>query len=555
MHLKEKLICFICLSLSLINFSYAQTQPDSGTVLQENIPSIEPTKPSDLNIEILKDNRILENSGAQVLIQDIIFEGNKVLTNEEIKKYLGNFSGKRLYFSELLNLTNLVSNLYKEKGYSFARAYLPPQSIKDGFLTIKITEGEYGEINSIGDEKISPQAKKFLSKIRPGTVIYGPSLEKKLLILDDQPGIQITPLIRPGEAVGTGDLDVRVNQEKKKYGINFNFDTFGNRYTGKERKRISGYYNSPLIFGDQILFNVLHSDEDMLFGFLNYNFPILYSGLRGRLGLSHTYYELGKEYENLKSNGTADTITFGLQYPLIRSQKSNLKFDLEYNYKSLYDEQGTAGTYDHKNSRTLPLSLIFDIRDQLGLGAVTYGSLVWTPGDLDLGEGTDKTDDANAKTDGNFNKINFDLARIQQLTQQFSLFGRVSTQLAFDNLDSSESFGLGGVNGVRAFPTGESFGDEGTLAQLELRYSKILYKKIKLDPFIFFDAGTIKTNHDNYTTDANSRNLSGGGFGLRSTYENISLDANIAWRTGGGPPESDSKNDMPIIWINFGYQM
>jgi hemolysin activation/secretion protein len=555
MYLPKKLIFFICLSISFINFSYAQTQPDSGTIIQENAPVLEPTKPSDLNIEILKDNRILEKSGTQVLIKDIIFEGNKVITNEEIKKYLGNFSGKKFYFSELLNFTNLISNLYKEKGFSFSRAYLPPQSIKDGFLIIKITEGEYGEINSIGDQSIAPQAKNFLSKLKPGNPIYGPSLEKDLLILDDQPGIKITPLIRPGNIVGTGDLDVRVDKEKKNYGINFNFDTFGNRYTGKERKRISGYYNSPLIFGDQILFSILHTDEDMLFGFLNYNFPILYSGLRGRLGLSHTYYELGKEYENLESNGKADTISFGLQYPLIRSQKSNLKFDIEYNLKSLYDEQGTAGTYDHKNSSTLPLSLIFDIRDQIGLGAVTYGSLAWTPGILDLGGGSDKSNDINAKTDGNFNKINFDLARIQQLSEKISLFGRVSTQLTFDNLDSSESFGLGGVNGVRAFPSGESFGDEGSLAQIELRYSTMLYKKFKFDPFVFFDVGTIKTNHNNYTTDANTRDLSGGGFGIRSTYLNISLDANVAWRTSGGPPESDSKNDMPTVWINFSYQM
>ena len=86
MFLQKKLIFFICLSISFINFSYAQAQPDSGTIIKENVPVLEPTKPSDLNIEILRDNRILEKSGTQVLIKDIIFEGNKVITNEEIKK-------------------------------------------------------------------------------------------------------------------------------------------------------------------------------------------------------------------------------------------------------------------------------------------------------------------------------------------------------------------------------------------------------------------------------------------------------------------------------------
>lgn len=554
MKLKLSLFLYICLSVTISSFSHSQTQPNAGSIIQENKLGTQPTKPSDLSLEILKDNRVLEKTGTQVLIKEIEFEGNDVISSEELKKFLNNYSGQKYYFSELLNLTNLVSNYYKERGYSFARAYLPPQSIKNGVLKIIITEGKYGKINAIGDESITFQAKKFLSNLKSGTSIYGPDLEKNLLILDDQPGIRITPLIRPGEIIGSGDLDVRLSKEDQQYGLNLNYDTFGNRYTGKERKRISGFYNNPFLFGDQILFNLLNTDQDMLFGYLNYNFPVLYKGLRGRLGLAHTYYELGEEYENLKANGTADTITLGLQYPFIRSQKSNLKFDLEYNFKSLYDEQGSAGTYDHKNSSTLPLSLIFDVRDQLGLGAISYGSLIWTPGILDLGGGADKSNDSNAKTDGEFSKVNFDLARVQQLTNQISLFGRFSTQFAFNNLDSSESFGLGGVNGVRAFPTGESFGDEGTLTQIELRYSKTLDNKFKLDPFIFFDAGTIKTNHDNYTTDANSRNLSGTGFGVRSAYQNMSLDANIAWRVSGGPPESDSKNDIPIFWINFGYQ-
>jgi hemolysin activation/secretion protein len=34
-------------------------------------------------------------------------------------------------------------------------------------------------------------------------------------------------------------------------------------------------------------------------------------------------------------------------------------------------------------------------------------------------------------------------------------------QVAFDNLDTSEKIGLGGAYGVRAYPEGEAYGDQG----------------------------------------------------------------------------------------------
>jgi len=38
------------------------------------------------------------------------------------------------------------------------------------------------------------------------------------------------------------------------------------------------------------------------------------------------------------------------------------------------------------------------------------------------------------------------------------VYGRVSAQWASKNLDSSQKFGLGGPNGVRAYPSGEGYG-------------------------------------------------------------------------------------------------
>jgi len=80
-----------------------------------------------------------------------------------------------------------------------------------------------------------------------------------------------------------------------------------------------------------------------------------------------------------------------------------------------------------------------------------------------------KANDVN-NTDGSYNKLLLDVARIQSLPADFSLFIRGSVQTSSKNLDSSEGFGIGGMSGVRAYAGDAAFGNIGWLAQTELRY-------------------------------------------------------------------------------------
>ncbi|MCC6200958.1 MAG: ShlB/FhaC/HecB family hemolysin secretion/activation protein [Moraxellaceae bacterium] len=131
------------------------------------------------------------------------------------------------------------------------------------------------------------------------------------------------------------------------------------------------------------------------------------------------------------------------------------------------------------------MSLQFDLRDSLGGGGTTYGSLAYTTGQLDLDAVLQAAEALSAKTQGSFDKWNVDVARIQATSvNSLSLFARVSAQWAGTNLDSSEDFGLGGPNGVRAYPLGEGYGDEGWLTQIEARYQMGSFV-----PYAFYDAG------------------------------------------------------------------
>ena len=535
-------------ALLLSATALAQIAPDAGRVLQESAPRLEAPKPSPaLGIESPALPDILPG-GAQVELKKVLITGNTRYNEADLLLVLGDVTGKSYDLGGLKGLANRISEHYRTAGYSFALAYLPAQSMQDGVLNIDIVEGRYGQIKASGDPELSAAAQSFLATLSTGAVIDSAPLERVALLMGDLPGIRVAPILRPGQELGTGDLDVQVERTAR-FGGELGLDSYGNRYTGRNRVRLNLNADSPFMLGDQITLNSLYTDERMWLGNLGYNLPLGASGLRGQLSYAHTAYVLAQEFASADASGTAQTSTLGLTNPMIRSQRVNLNLLLSLQHKELYDEQGSANTQSDKSSNLISLGLGFNLRDGLLGGGISYGSLAWAFGELDIGASVIAQDQATANTQGGFNKLNLDVARIQVLPASFMLYGRVSAQFASNNLDSSEKFGLGGAYGVRAYPSGEGFGDRGWLTQIELRYPVDAFT-----PYAFYDAGRVTINANPWEPGTNDRSLAGGGFGVRYQQGGWNLEALLAWRTHGGKPESDTQDKRPLGWFNLSYK-
>lgn len=530
----------ICFSANVT----AAIPPDAGQTLQQQSPALEaPKSPSSVFIDVRSPAETLPG-GVQITLQSVHITGNTRFSEQELLTVLGRFSGLSYDLAGLRGLANKISTFYRVQGYPFSRAYLPVQSMEQGVLHIEIVEGKYGQIQARSEQDWLPKAQAFLAPLKSGSMIESAALERATLILGDQPGIKILPVIRPGKEVGTGDLDVTVERASRFAG-EFGLDNYGNRYTGQERAHLNLHADSPLMLGDQFSVNGLYSTGNMWLGSLGYSVPLGASGLRTQVNYAHTYYQLGKDFANLGAFGVAQTTGLALSYPIIRSQRVNLNLSGSYQLKQLSDMQVVTNSRSDKSSDSIPLTLNFDMRDGLGGGGISYGALVWTHGTLHLDAALQNTDRLTAKTQGSFDKINFDVARIQALPEQLSLFGRISAQWAGKNLDSSERFGLGGASGVRAYPSGEGYGDSGWLTQVELRYSAAL-----VSPYVFYDAGQVDINRNVWAAGNNRRNIEGAGIGVRFVDNQWSADVSLAWRTRGGLPQSDTLNNNPVFWVS-----
>ncbi|MDY0135525.1 MAG: ShlB/FhaC/HecB family hemolysin secretion/activation protein [Thiomicrospira sp.] len=531
------------------------TPPDAGQTLQQ-LQQEPPSLPKTDSLLITTPQTQIDTppGGPKVAVSSIRFIGHTLFSDEQLIAVLGEQAlGQAYDLAGLRQLAEQISQFYREQGYPFARAFIPAQNLTNGLLTIEVLEGRYGQVSVISEEeKLQRYAQRFLAGLVPDTVMESRALERATLILSDQPGIKVSPIIQPGSQTGSGDLMVDVQRDRLLSG-SIGADNHGNRYTGKHKVKANLNLNSPFMLGDQFTLNVMASDyqdsSGLLFGGVGYNLPLNGDGLRANISYSHTYYQLGKDFKSIDADGVADTYLAGLSYPLMRSQKTNLNLSLSLQHKALNDDPGNQAARAKKNSVSVPLTLNFDTRDAFGGGAVTFGSISWTKGDLSL-DNTLKAGDVN-NTRGAFDRFNLDLARLQSLPSNLNLYVRGSVQWANKNLDSSEGFGIGGIAGVRAYPTGEGYGNVGWVTQTELRYNWSAY----LSPYVFYDVGSSTANQTS-VGDNPVKDLSGSGFGLRVNYKGWSADLAAAWRINGGrPADAKTPDETPRIWLSINYQL
>jgi hemolysin activation/secretion protein len=209
----------------------------------------------------------------------------------------------------------------------------------------------------------------------------------------------------------------------------------------------------------------------------------------------------------------------------------------------------------------------------LGLNGDRYdswgGRLGWSAvlsaGDNDLSgdQGYAALDDASARTGGGFQKLNLAVSRLSRLDKagDYQLAVSLSAQLASKNLDNSEKLQLGGPNGIRAYPMGEGLGDDGWLANAEVRTSLGKFAGADVTLFGFVDAGGIKQYKHTWNGallagKPNQYTLAGAGVGMKLSYDDKGgVSITVANKLGNNPNQSanntdaDGRNRAARVWV------
>ncbi|RYF91239.1 MAG: ShlB/FhaC/HecB family hemolysin secretion/activation protein [Caulobacteraceae bacterium] len=532
----------------------AQPSAAVGGQLQQIPPPVIQRKPSPgIDFDRASPPADAAPSGPRVRVDRLRITGASLYSEAQLVAATGFAPGAELTLPELRNFAAAIARFYNSHGYFLAQAYLPAQAIEGGTVSIAVVEGRYGAVSLRNGSSLSgPVADRILRGLDSGDAVAIGPLERRLLLLSDIPGVAVRSTLSPGTEVGTSDLVVDLAPGRRVTG-SLEADNAGNRYTGAYRLGGSVNFNNPTGLGDQISLRLLASTEGLAYGRAAWQAPV--GDATVGVAYTHLTYELGREFEALDASGTADIVSLFASYPLIRSRNNNLYGFASVDAKWLTDEIGLVGQVSDKTSRAVTLGLRGDAHDELGGGGWTDYSAAFTAGDLDIENPAERAADAlTARTQGDFGKLQFSLSRLQTVAGPFSLYGAVRGQFATDNLDSSEKMELGGAYGVRAYPEGEAYGDQGYIATLEARlrldaWTGKLPGRFQLIGFV--DAGQVDFAHDPWFAGSNRADRAGYGAGLLwAGPHDLFVSASYARKLGDEPATSGPDRDGRV-WFQI----
>lgn len=546
-------IGYVFILISFSENTHAEISvPDSGTIVKQLSPEqfSQNTQAAQQHFDSDASQQNYSQDQTPIWVGKVEIEGNQKIDTKILHELVKHLENKNNVLANLQMGVASITQYYKKQGYFLAKAYLPKQKLDRGILVIKILEGQLDNIILNNQSHIKNSViGRYTNRIPKQQALEQQRSNQTLLHLSDLSGIgPIQANLQAGKQIGQTDLILDIAGQKQFQG-RVGFDNAGSTYTGKYR--LSGYVegNSMMGYGEKISAQLLGSNQDLISGNLNAQFPIMGNGLWIGGGYSLTQYELGEQFKLLDAKGNSENYNLNFTYPLIRSQKTNLNLKLQLEKRRLFDEIVVTDTQTSKHTQASRIALNFSRTDEWGIGNAKGGinqlELLATLGSLNIKSPTAlNIDILSAKTQGSFNKYEIKFARQQRLTQYSWLTGELYGQLASKNLDSSEKFSF---NQMRAYPSAEGLGDQGWGASINFYYQL----KPFLNMYLFQDIGQIQQNKNQYLTEKNTRFLGGTGVGFGGGYQNFDYNATLGWRDTSAARSDKDKNPRLLFQVGW----
>lgn len=402
----------------------------------------------------------------RVTLREIRIDGATVFTPEQLRAQTDAYLGREISGSDIFGLAQALTAHYRNAGYILSLVVVPPQSLGDGVLTLRVIEGYIAEVYVEGDARVASELTAMAEKIKASRPLQAQVLERYLLIANEFPGVQLRSVLSPSQIVGAADLTL-VATVKSIEGF-ASVDNYGSRYMGPNQATLGVSANQLLGVNDQWRYiGVGTGGTEMAYHQLSYNQTLNGEGVKVGVSVSQARTQPGDTLRAFDVRGRSESVLLSLGYPLLRTRNQSLLTRLVYDTTDIdSDVNGSRRTEDRIRALRAGLSwLLYDRFD----GQNTL--------EVDLSQGVGGTTKGDALksregADGMFSKLVFDYTRVQPLSARWALTLGAAGQWSGDTpLLSSEQFALGGRRFGHAYDAAELVGDRGLAVRLEPRFS------------------------------------------------------------------------------------
>jgi hemolysin activation/secretion protein len=486
------------------------------------------------------------DAASTVQVRGFTVTGATLIDDARIQAALQSWKGNRS-LAELRQAAQAVQTLYTDAGFGAVVAYLPPQPVSDGIVTIAVVEGRIAHVKVNGATREGEQhVRAALPSLVEGATPRVRTIDTELLIANENPARQMSVLLGPGGNTGEVEATVKV-EEQPAQRWTFGVDNTGNDSTGHWRLN-AAWQNADLSGRDDVLNLLLQTSPTAAD-----RVQVLVAGYRLPQPQWLAAFDLYAAYSNAEA-GIQPTPAGGLSFAgkghifgargtryLQRVGDFDQRVALSLEYRDYINDcsiadlpQGACGPAG-ESVTVQPLAIEYSAQSG-GPTATSFN--VALAHNLALGGAHgDAVDFENARPGAKpqYTVLRAGAASRVPLFEDWSLAGRINLQTTSDPLVAGEQFGLGGAASVRGYLEREVAGDRGVLASVELTTPRITLTSLggaDLRLLAFVDGGEV-TNVD-HTACAGTEDrcrLSSAGFGLRLGAPNwqIRLDLGRAF--------------------------
>ncbi len=188
-------------------------------------------------------------------IDRIELNGVKSLSNDKIQALLTDYSGQCLSVSHINEILKIVTKKYIAAGYVTTRAYLKPQNLKSGTLSIEVIEGKLEGVYRRPDKPLGDDARSDaigfagLFTGLQGRMLNLRDLEQNLEQINRLRSRKAAMELLPGSVVGSTLVEVQEKRQRP-WQISVQLDNSGQKSTGKQQRQLMVSWDSPLALYD-----------------------------------------------------------------------------------------------------------------------------------------------------------------------------------------------------------------------------------------------------------------------------------------------------------------
>ncbi len=476
-----------------------------------------------------------------------------------------------LSLRQLQEIAAQVAQYYRDRGFILVRVVIPPQTIQQGLVSLRVFEGVLGHVTI---EKNRHYRREQM--LQPFTDLLGQpviksDIETAMLVLNDYPGMTTFGVFRPGLNPGETDLLVSVVEEKT-VDSQLHVDNYGSEFTGEYRTRLDVHWNNPFDAIDKLSASISKTvnPSNGTYGALNYERHAFGPNNIFGIGTSKNNYSLGASLEPFGISGVTTLSQVYWRRAFHRSRLFNSYGLLQLTRKSA--KLSVTEGEDRADELT-----VANVEAGFDWSSSMHRHLISTRVNYSQGfdgllgsmEPTSNPAETNASRRGGssiyaggaFTKTNVDYDHWYRFLPNHSLHFSFSGQQSSDLLTSLEQMPIGGPDSVRAYASSEFLRDKAFSTSIEWLSRAPGFSQWKafgnrrwgeLLQFVVFADYAKGWLNDPLASDREVVSLSGAGVGMRFHYEKFSARFEVASPLGN-EPVGNSRDPQYFFELNIGF--